>query len=507
MFRAVLLIVFAAAILSALLVQPAVPAYAGEPESECWAVIVGVSDYQQIGDLSYADDDAEELAQLLGPVWGEDHIRLLVDAEATKAEVRQAMNWLVAQDSPGDTVLFCFSGHGDPDGYIAPYDAYYAETWISRSELASWLDKLDSQKVVVILDTCHAGRFETSLDEEGRVILMSSAANEVSWETPTLRHSVFVHYILEALDEFADVNHDYELSAEELFQYAEPETVDYTEFSGFTSTQHPVLYDGYPGELILLVEFVFETEPSIPSGTPILVVDNQPYLSYSSPLIYAPGSALELEVVSPVGMGEGIRYVFASWGDGNTSLSRTASNGGVYEIRFNKEYRLAINSEYGEPQGAGWYLSGSVAAISVASVEGATTRHIFIGWSGDYTGSETTASLAMNSPRNVTANWQTEYLLTIESEYGEPQGAGWYTEGRTAAFSVPSSTGVIIRHVFTGWSGDYTGTETAALLTMNSPKAIVANWRTDYIQLYILVGGVVVLVVVIIVVLRLRRRG
>ena len=498
------LIVFAA-ILTALLIQPCLPAYAEESASECWAVIIGVSHYEMIEGVVYCDDDARELSQQLSPVWGQDHIKLLLDREATKADIRAAVNWLVDKDSANDTVLFYFSGHGSSEGYIAPYDAYYDETWISPSELGGWLERLDSQKAVVILETCRAGMFETNLSDGGRVVLMSSRSDEDAWEAGLLENSVFTYFMLQALDKFADANHDYELSAEEIFQYAEPETVSLTTwFPGF-SIQHPVLSDSYSGEISLLVQFIFSTEPDLPSGTVALSVDNQPYSAGSSPLIWEPGSAHELKVLSPVDAGGGTRYVFFSWDDGDTSLSRTASNGGVYEAKFNTEYQLTIESAYGEPEGGGWYQEGSTATISVASVEEAEVRRIFTGWSGDFVGTETTASITMNSPKTVTADWRTDYLLTIESAYGEPEGGGWYQSGSPATISVAPVAGIIIRHFFTGWSGDFVGTETTAVLTIDSPKVIKVDWRTDYTQLYILIAGIIVLVSVVTVIVCARR--
>jgi hypothetical protein len=505
MFKKVPFIV-CAAILTALLIQPCLPAYAEESDSECWAVIIGVSHYATVADTFYCGDDAQELSQQLSPVWGQDHIKLLLDREATKAAIQAAVNWLADKDLANDTVLFYFSGHGSSEGYIAPYDAsYYSDTWISCSELGVWLERLDSQKVVVILETCHAGTFETNLSDGGRVLMMSSRSDEGAWETGLLEHGVFTYFMLQALDEFADANHDYELSAEEVFQYAEAETVFFTSLFPGYSAQHPVLSDSYPGELGLLIKFIFSSEPGLPSGTAALSVDNQPYSADSPPLIWAPGSAHELKVLSPVDAGGGTRYVFISWDAGDTSLSRTTSKGGAYEAKFNTEYQLTIESAYGEPEGGGWYQSGTTATISVASVEEAEVKHIFTGWSGDFVGTDTTASVAMNSPKTVTADWRTDYLLTIESAYGEPEGEGWYQSGSPATISVAPVAGVIIRHIFTGWSGDFVGTETTAVLTIDSPKTIEVDWRTDYTQLYILTAGIIVLASIVTVIVRARR--
>jgi len=510
-------IVVITAILTVLpvLTPPCTPAYAEEPEPECWAVIVGVSDYKspKIGDAPGCAEDAEELFQLLHPVWGEEHFQLLLNSEASKSEIRAAVEWLASNEDTDDTVLFYFSGHGSEEGYLAPYNAYYKETWITPRELSRWLSALDSKKFVIVLDTCHAGQSETELSDSGRVVLMSSGADELSYSSfiQGEPHGVFSYYLLEALSEFSitDANRDYELSAEELFQYAEPktisETTDFYVNGKLQDVQHPVLSDDYSGELSLLLKFLFNTEPRLPSGGEILVLDNKTYSSAPPELTWAPGSVHDLTILSSLDTGSGTRYVFTSWNDGDTSVSRTISHGGVYTANYKTQHQLLIESAYGEPEGQGWYDAGSTATISVTSIEEPTTRHIFTGWSGDYSGDVEVASVIMDSPKAITANWRTDYLLTIESTYGEPEGEGWYESGSTVTISVTPGEGMLIRHIFTGWSGDFSGDAATASVTMDSPKAITAKWRIDYTRLYMLIG-LIVLIAAINGGLRMRRR-
>ena len=517
MYKKIPIIVFISAILTVLpmLIPPCTPAYAEESEPECWAVIIGVGDYKspKIEDVPGCAENAEELFQLLSPTWGDEHFKLLLDSEASKSEIRAAVDWLVFNEDTNDTVLFYFSGHGSEEGYIAPYNAYYKETWISARELSNWLRPLESEGVVVILDTCHAGQYETNLSGSGRVVLMSSRADELSWNTSFdgTDYGVFTYYLLEALSEFsiADANRDYELSAEELFQYAEPETVSEitewnTESPGY-DIQHPVLSDDYSGELSLLLKFIFRTEPSLPSGSEILVLDNKIYSSAPPEFTWAPGSVHDLTILSLLDTESGTRNVFTSWNDGDTSISRTISHGGVYTANYKTQHQLLIESAYGEPGGEGWYDAGSTATISVASIEEPTTRHIFTGWNGDYSGDIATASVIMDSPKAITANWRTDYLLTIESTYAEPEGEGWYESGSTVTISVAPSEGMLIRHIFAGWSGDFSGDTATASLTMDSPMAVTVNWRTDYTRLYMLIG-LIVLIAAINAGLRIRRR-
>lgn len=45
--------------------------------------------------------------------WDMSHIQFLVNESATKANIRDAIQWMVNEASTGDTCLFYFSGHGD----------------------------------------------------------------------------------------------------------------------------------------------------------------------------------------------------------------------------------------------------------------------------------------------------------------------------------------------------------------------------------------------------------
>jgi len=99
------------------------------------------------------------------------------------------------------------------------------------------------------------------------------------------------------------------------------------------------------------------------------------------------------------------------------------------------------------------------------------------------------ASRTITQGGEYVANYTTQYNLNIESPYGNPTGAGWYDSGSSATISTDHKEGNIIQHIFTGWSGDLTGQETTALVTMNEPKTIKAEWETDYLWLYLLIFG------------------
>jgi len=401
-----------------------VPAYAEEDEAECWAVIVGVSEYEHYhGEQAYFANNAREFASQLSSLWGDDHVKLLTDSMATEEAIEDAItDWLVSRADTNDVALFYFSGMAEGDDVaFAPYDARYSETWTNDRELDKWLGMLDSEKIVVILEIAHAGRFETKLSDSGRVVLMACRSDESHWYNTALQQSIFSYLVLEALRGFeaADTNNDMELSAEEIFNYAQSGTEDLVE-----DEQHPQMSDYYEGQLSLLIKVTAGVESDMAQDVNILSIAGRTYSAGDLPIsfIWTPDSSHDFEVVSSVSGGSGIEYAFNSWDDGTKSASRTISHGGAY-----------------------------------------------------------------------IANYTTHYYLTVESAYGDPQGEGWYDSGSRATISVTSPQGKIIRQVFTGWSGDFSATTPSASVTMNGPKTITANWRTDYMQLYMIIGGVLVL--------------
>jgi len=178
-------------------------------------------------------------------------------------------------------------------------------------------------------------------------------------------------------------------------------------------------------------------------------------------------------------------FYYSSWGERFPSpLPDTDSN-----VR----YCLTVESPYGDASGSGWYLEGSMAYVGLASnVADVTpsTRKFFVGWSGDASGWNYLQSdpIIMDGPKNAMANWATQYMLTIESDYGSPTGGGWKDAGSQATISIDGSVselGGLVSHDFKGWQG--AGVDDPSLatttITMDGPKNVSAIWTTDYAPL------------------------
>jgi hypothetical protein len=162
------------------------------------------------------------------------------------------------------------------------------------------------------------------------------------------------------------------------------------------------------------------------------------------------------------------------------------------KANWKTQYYLNIQSPYAAI-GGGWYDANSQAVVSLSSpvATGTGVRYVFVSWSGDLSGANQNQSLIMSGPKLVSALWTTQYELKLESEYGHASGAGWYDPSTQAVFGVDTltiDTANDTRRVFTQWSGDATGSSQQGTVTMDGPKAIRANWKTEYLVTFVTKG-------------------
>jgi len=172
----------------------------------------------------------------------------------------------------------------------------------------------------------------------------------------------------------------------------------------------------------------------------------------------------------------GTRYVAKS----NSWILSSASS---HAFEYSSQYYLNVSSPRGEPVGSGWYDSGSTATFRTQlSVDlGQGVCYLFTEWSGDYSGSSPVGTVLMNGPKNVTAKHKIQYLLRVESQYGDPKGEGWYDNGATATLSVASIVVLadLTRLVFVRWEGDLTSSSNTVTIVMDRPITVGVNWKAE----------------------------
>jgi hypothetical protein len=167
----------------------------------------------------------------------------------------------------------------------------------------------------------------------------------------------------------------------------------------------------------------FVNQVTVRTGVPNLMVkvDGFPFQANQNGVLSTsvPGGTLTLEVPSEISGSDNTKLTFSNWGEfGNTNPLRVVMNSTLdITAKYNKQYFVTVDSPYGTAQGSGWYVGGTNATFSVNNPLdfGNGTRRIFLQWKGDSDSTSPQAWLIVNSAIQVTAEWQTQYTMTISA--------------------------------------------------------------------------------------------
>lgn len=229
------------------------------PAFKTYAVVIGIGAYDHMPVLKYADDDAYRFyAFLKSPEGGalpDKQVKLLVDEEANKENILNALKEMFFQSEPNDVVMMYFSGHGLKGSFL-PIDFDGADIKVDHAEINAIFEDTDAALKLCIADACHAGSLLASkgMDEwalaalypdlaqiaAGMALFLSSKSDENSLESSGLRQGVFSHFLIRGLKGEADSNQDQLVTIEELYQYV------YTQVRAYTvKRQNPVIKGNY----------------------------------------------------------------------------------------------------------------------------------------------------------------------------------------------------------------------------------------------------------------------
>ena len=236
-----------------------------DPRVKIWAVLVGAAEYLHMPLLKYTDDDAYQLyAFLKSPEGGalpDDQLRLLIDEQATIANINEAVRNTFMRADENDVVLFYFSGHG-VQGAFLPTDFDGINNQLKHSALRGMIDRSQAKHKIVIADACHSGSlfafngpspaaiqqfyraFETA--KSGTALFMSSKGEEYSLEDGGLRSGIFSHFMIKGLKGEADANQDQIITIVELYEYVRFHVTEFTDH-----VQTPTLSGDYDQRLPL----------------------------------------------------------------------------------------------------------------------------------------------------------------------------------------------------------------------------------------------------------------
>jgi protein O-mannosyl-transferase len=142
-----------------------------------WAILVGISDYQNIKDLQFADRDAEVFYGYLNEVAKvpKENIFLFTNQRADRKNIFNALTNIDTLAQSGDKFIFFFAGHGDIEAENQPDDTallllhnssdgnYLAEQdgYIKLTELRDAFNQFTDKNVSVqfYADACRSGAF------------------------------------------------------------------------------------------------------------------------------------------------------------------------------------------------------------------------------------------------------------------------------------------------------------------------------------------------------------
>jgi hypothetical protein len=220
-----------------------------EPTVDKWAVVIGIADYQGIGnDLRYTDDDAVDMYDYLVSVgYPTGNIKLLLNKKATARNILRAIDWMDGKETKETSeCVFFYSGHGSTyDGYDDGDTEYRDETIVSSDlyvildgQLRSKFSTFSSKKLSFIFDSCYSGGMD-DLTASGRVIVTACGETELSYDgSATMQNGVFSFYYISGLYTYDTI--------EGAFSYGATLASGYMD-DNYDIIMTPQLYDQYSG--------------------------------------------------------------------------------------------------------------------------------------------------------------------------------------------------------------------------------------------------------------------
>lgn len=179
---------------------------------------------------------------------------------------------------------------------------------------------------------------------------------------------------------------------------------------------------------------------------------------------------------------------------------------------------VEVSSPYGTLTGGGWYCKGEAVKISVSPTSidhGNGTRHVFSGWYENtrLLSSDSQTSLIVGKASRIVAAWNTQYLVSASSIYGDVSGGGWYNRGSTATLSVSPAhgeslfTGYMSAFVFNHWEEDGKAVSTSQTCSITVEKPI--SLKAVYIKEVNLpaFAGTIVLIILFFTMAKLTKRN
>jgi tetratricopeptide (TPR) repeat protein len=218
-----------------------------------YALVIGISNYQNIKSLNDADRDAQAVEEFLTGPWGmnipKQNVRLMLNENAKGGDIMEnGIQWLEEQCKPGDRAILYFAGHGvsvgNNDAYLLAHDvsSNYNKANIMYSGGVQLFNvkrnffapmHAKGVQVVMIIDACR--NFDAAKEKDGVNVISASTLEENTGEMrllstlngmvslegkPTwMGHGAFTYLLLKGLYGEADVNKDGRILLSEIKYY------------------------------------------------------------------------------------------------------------------------------------------------------------------------------------------------------------------------------------------------------------------------------------------------
>ncbi|MEJ7588116.1 MAG: caspase family protein [Ferruginibacter sp.] len=316
-----------------------------------YGVLVGVGKRDEEDNnamaISAADAENIELALVNFCKFPKEQIKIRISGEAKKEMVLEEIRALasITSNAPADLVIIYFSGHGYKIGgkyYLVCNDTQNADiqkTAIEGGDFVNLLNEIRSEKLLVILDCCHAkGMTEIPFEKDdllnpasqpNRVVLTACHSSQVSYLSRPV--SIFTYALIEGLGGKCFLSGDKEVTILELALYVRERVATLSEqVLRPSEPQKPnlnILKGGYTSNFVLA---------RFPNGLPKKMFFKEPFQSLAT----ADGkNLLDMNLVVPEGIIQettAYRARFTAWmitettiqqsGDGSINVKDSAGN-------------------------------------------------------------------------------------------------------------------------------------------------------------------------------------
>lgn len=232
-------------IITAVLTTTFVGTVSCSARGKVFLVAVGIADYPgKKNDLNFTINDAKDLAWLFGKGKSTRTV-LITDRQATVKNVCQTASEMYRQADEGDRVVFFFSGHGTPGGFVA-YDGT-----ISYDEVRRTMAQGKARCRILLADACYAGKIRkaktdanSNSEDAQHMYFLSCRSTEKSLEAPGAKRGFFTMALIKGLRGGADFDGNRIVTAGELFTFVSRHVAKLTK-----DRQHPVMWGKFDKDM------------------------------------------------------------------------------------------------------------------------------------------------------------------------------------------------------------------------------------------------------------------